>query len=58
MDDVRVQIRLERLEVGPLPSPEEFVFRVSEDLPDRAVVDAVPIRASVGRASEKLRLFL
>lgn len=43
MGDVRVQVRLEGLEVGPCPSPEELVLRVAEDLPGGAVVDAVAL---------------
>ena len=42
MGDVRVQVRLEGLEVGPLPPPEELVLDVPEDLLCGAVVDAVP----------------
>ena len=43
MGDVRVQVRLEGLEVGPCPSPEELVLHVAEDLPGGAVVDAVAL---------------
>ena len=42
MDDVIVQVRLERLEVGSLPSPEELILQMPEDLLGRAVVDAAP----------------
>ena len=43
MDDVGVEVRLEGLEVGPRPSPEELVLDVPEDLLGGAVVDAVPL---------------
>lgn len=43
MGDVRVQVRLEGLEVGPCPSPEELVLHVTEDLLGGAVVDAVAL---------------
>ena len=43
MGDVRVQVRLEGLEVGPCPSPEELVLHVAEDLLGGAVVDAVAL---------------
>ena len=43
MGDVRVQVRLGGLEVGPLPSPEELVLHVAEDLLGGAVVDAVAL---------------
>ena len=44
MDDVGVEVRLEGLEVGPRPSPEELVLDVPEDLLGGAVVDAVRLR--------------
>ena len=43
MGDVRVQIRLEGLEVGPCPSPEELVLHVAKDLLGGAVVNAVAL---------------
>ena len=43
MGDVRVQVRLEGLEVWPCPSPEELVLHVAEDLLGGAVVDAVAL---------------
>ena len=43
MDDVCVEVRLEGLEVGPCPSPEELVFQVAEHLLGGAVVEAVPL---------------
>ncbi len=43
MGDVRVQVRLEGLEVRPRPSAEELVLDVAEHLFRRAVVDAVAL---------------
>lgn len=43
MDDIGVEVRLEGLEVGPCPSPEELVLDVAEHLLGGAVVDAVPL---------------
>jgi len=43
MDDVRIKVRLERLEVGPSPASEELVLQMPEDLLGRAVVDAVAL---------------
>ena len=43
MNDVRIQVRLERLEVGPSPASEELVLQMPEDLRGRAVVDAVAL---------------
>lgn len=43
MDDIRVEVRHEGLEVGPCPSPEELVFLVAEHLLGGAVVDAAPL---------------
>ena len=43
MGDVRIQVRPERLEVGPLPPPEELVLQMAEHLLGGAVVDAVAL---------------
>lgn len=43
MDDVRVEVGLEGLEVAPVASAEELVLDVAEDLLGRAVVDAVSL---------------
>ena len=43
MDDVSLKLLLERFEVGELPTPEEFVFDVPEQLLRRPVVDAVAL---------------
>ena len=57
MGDVHVQVRLEGLEVGPLPPPEELVLDVPEDLLCGAVVDAVPFpRHALGDLGRLLSL--
>ena len=43
MDYVGVEVRLEGLEVGPLPSPEELVLQMAEHLLRGPVVDAVAL---------------
>ena len=53
VDDVRVQLLLERLEVGELPAPEELVLDVAEQLLRRPVVEAV---ALAGHALHDSRL--
>ena len=43
MNDVRIQVNLERVEAGPPPAAEELILDVPEYLLGRPIVDAVAL---------------